>query len=221
AAPLVAELLDRAAGDRGPTRTRRIAALLVGLAILAAGVVALVRPEHLAESDRATLDALALLLPEGGPALATLVGIAAGLLVGAVLRWSWPALVAAVAAGSIGWMTLGVPALEQAMARTASMKPLARAIVQRYPEPTPLVFAGPTIRPLVVYAERTIPSQPPGAPLAPAVAVIAPDAVSTPLARQGRVGPPVLTGEGRIANLARPRVVGADVLPPCVPGAPA
>ena len=94
------------------------------------------------------------------------------------------------------------------------MKPLARAIVERYPLPAPLVFAGPTIRPLVVYAQRTIPSRPPGAPFSPAVAVIAPDAVYAPLARQGRVGPPVLTGEGRIANLARTRVVVADVLPP-------
>ncbi|MFN8545107.1 MAG: glycosyltransferase family 39 protein [Candidatus Binatia bacterium] len=210
AAPLATDLLQQTARRRGLGRARPAA---VGGALLLVGgvLVALTRPDLLSESDRATVDAILPLLPGGARGLATAAGIALGVATGAVLLWSWPALLGAVAAGTIAWMALGTPLVEQATSRRASLREFAEQVGAGWPEPAPLVFLGPTMRPVVVYAGRPIQPAARLRTLAPGTAVIATEAAWERAHDAARLGPAVLAAEGRVANLERAHVVLAEV----------
>src|SRR5439155_22742464 len=104
--------------------------------------------------------------------------------------------------------------LEEQVNRHDSLKAFARAVAARYPPPAELVFYGEPIRSLVVYLGRHVPSvSKPGA-LTPGQGVIATDEAYRALAAAARVGPPLLSAEGRVGNLRRGRIVLAEVISP-------
>jgi len=198
---------------RSPRMSRGAAAACAALAAAAVGVVAwglLGGTAHLARSDRETVEAALAVLPHGASGAAALAGFVTGVLLLPVARRSWAGVLAVVGAGLTGWMALGMPAVATAAARRDSLKPFALEAARRFPSPAPLVFAGPPIRAVVVYAGRPIPSLGRGVPLPAGAGVIATEADWTRLAAAGDVGPPLLRARGRIGNVRRDVVVLAE-----------
>ncbi len=179
-------------------------------AVVAAGLVVLalaVRQLPLSPSDASTLGALAAIAP-GGPAAAVAgVGFIAGVLLVALARRAWAALVTLVAAGTVLWMASGQPALEAAISRRDSLKPFAAAVAARYPPPTPLAFWGEPIRAVAVYVGRPMPALRRREELAPGLALVGSEPGLRALLAAGVVGFPMLSAEGRLGNVARGRVM--------------
>jgi hypothetical protein len=131
------------------------------------------------------------------------------LLVGVACR-AWRAIVGLVVAGGVAWMVAGQPALEQAIARRDTLKPFAAEVATRFPPPAPVVtYAEESIRPLVVYLGRRVPTVHRRDELRPG-AVVTTEATWRRLAAAGLLGPPVATAEGRIGNVERTRIVLAE-----------
>jgi 4-amino-4-deoxy-L-arabinose transferase-like glycosyltransferase len=211
AAPTVLAL----AGERPRSLDRRtVIALAVLVGLLGGAMAAIVGagPGLLSRSDRDTLTALLPLFP-GGAVAATIVGVVAGALTVAVALGAWRPVLAVVLIGSAAWMVAGAPTLEHAISQRDSLKSFAMAVRARYPPPASVSFYGETIRSVAVYLGRVVSTLRQADGIPSGLAVIATEPVHRSLARSHAVGPPLLTAEGRIGNLARGQVVLAEGLP--------
>ena len=210
AAPTISRLLGEPARRMG-TRGLLVlaagvaAALALGAAAAAAGTI------HLSASDRTTLTALVAVTPGGASGAAAIAGFLGGIVLVAVAWRAWAALAAATALLVAAWMFAGVPALEQAVSRSDSLKEFARGVAARRPPPEPLVFYAEPVRAVAVYVGRRVPTVRRPEDVAPGLAVIATEAGFRTLANAGVVGFPLLAGEGRIGSAARGRIVLLDV----------
>jgi 4-amino-4-deoxy-L-arabinose transferase-like glycosyltransferase len=204
AAPAVIELLG--APPRWPG-TRRLIVVLAGvLGIALVGLAA--RDVRLSPSDRDTFEALVRMTPGGHTGLAVGVGLLAGALAGAIAWRAWAALVAITVLGATAWIAFGTPTLEQAVSRRDSLKGFAQAVAERYPPPAPLAFYGGTIRQVAVYLGRPTPNV---RDPTPGSAVIASETASRLLLRTRTLPAPVLSGDGRVGNLAHMRIFLFDI----------
>lgn len=200
---------------QGPARRLDRPGIMAGYAVTlplgglaaAALLVAYARlPSLLSRSDRNTLEAILPLVGGHEAALAVAAGFAIGVVAVAAAWRSWPAIVGLVGAGTLAWMAFGAPVVERAVSTRDSLRGFAAAVALRVPREAPLVFLGPTMRPVVVYLGRVVP--PVGADaVGPGVAVIAAEAAYRGLAAAGSVGPPLVTATGRVGNVERARVV--------------
>ena len=215
AAPTVLRLL------REPTRRLDQRALLVvGAAALAAialaAAVAAGWSPRLSASDRVTVDALLAVVPGRLSGLVAAVGFVAGVLGVALALRAWAALVGVTAAAMVCWMLVGVPALEQERSRRDSLKPFARTVATLRPPPAPLAFWRDTLRPVVVYVGRHVPTLRQRNAVVPGIALIVAEPAWEALSRDGVVGFPLMMGAGRVGNLAVGRVFLLEI----APGAP-
>jgi hypothetical protein len=136
-----------------------------------------------------------------------IAGLAA--LAASAIAWrAWRGLVALVAAASLLWMAVGEPALDVATTRRDTLKPFALEAAARFPPGHGLAFYGATVRPLVVYVGRPIPSlgRRPDR-IVPGQGLIVLEQGYRELAEAGRVGPPLATATGRIGALERATLV--------------
>ena len=124
---------------------------------------------------------------------------------------AWGGLAVLVAVASLAWMVVGEPAMDAATTRRDTLKPFALAAAAHFPAGHPLAFYGATVRTVVVYVGRPIPSleRRPDR-LAPGQGVIALEAAYRALAAAGRVGPPLATATGRVGALERATLVLAE-----------
>ena len=196
--------------------SRRLVAAVVLAALIAVGALA-THPISLSRSDQSNAAAVVRILdgvPGGSRAAVVVAAVLVGTMLVAVVLRAWRVLVALTAAGTIAWMAVGTPALEAQESRLDSLKPFAVLVEARRPPPAELVFYGPPIRSLVVYLGRRVPSIREAGMLAPGQNVIATEDAFRALAVAARVGPPLLSAEGRVGNLGREHVVLAEVIPP-------
>ncbi len=209
-APALVRLL--AVPVRPPRVTRASAAVAAGFAVAAAGgaLVYLGHPEVLSRSDQMTRDAFVTAL--GGTRAAALVIAALASLVAAAIAWrAWRALVGLVVAATVLWMAVGEPALEAATTRRDTLKPFALAAAARFPPGTALAFYGATVRPVVVYVGRPIPSlERRPERIVPGQGIIVFEQGYRALAEAGRVGPPLATATGRVGALERATLLLAE-----------
>jgi len=214
-APGLLDLWQRPAVSRG--RVHRLAAALVVLAALLGVATVATDLVPLSRSDRSTVAAVGSALermPGGSRAAVAVAATVAGAMLVATLLRGWKALVALAAAGTIAWMAEGALAVEEQVNRHDSLKAFAAVVAARYPPPAEVAFYGDPIRSLVVYLGRHVPSvSEPGA-LTPGQGVITTDEAYRVLAAAARVGPPLLSAEGRVGNLRRGRIVLAEVISP-------
>ncbi|HYV56596.1 MAG TPA: glycosyltransferase family 39 protein [Candidatus Nitrosopolaris sp.] len=195
--------------------SHRLVAAVALVAVFGIGVVA-TRSISLSSSDQSNAAVVADIIEKMPGGTRTAVAVAAVLAVTvlvAVTLGAWRVLVALTAAGTIAWMAVGAPALDGQESRRDSLKPFAALVAVRRPPPAELVFYGPTIRPLVVYLGRHIPSIREAGALVAGQNVIATEDAFRTLAVAARVGAPLLSAEGRVGNLGRERVVLAEVIP--------
>jgi len=197
-----------AASAPGALRSRRtaIAAGAVVVAVAAAWL-AFSRPALLSTSDRRTLEALATAAPGGATGVAVAVGFAVGVLATLVVLDARRALVAVAAAGTAAWMGFGVPALERATTARDSLRPFAARVRTLVPAGGRLVFVGEPVRSLVVYLGGRLPGIGRRDALPPGGFVVTRDAEHRALLGERRIGPPLASGEGRLGNLGRGRLV--------------
>jgi 4-amino-4-deoxy-L-arabinose transferase-like glycosyltransferase len=211
AAPAVVALAARPAA--------RPRARALGLAALAAGALALLAWAALADrlplsrSDRVTLAAVVPHLPGGAGGGALGVGLAAGVLLAAAASRAWAAALLLVAAGGAVGTVVVVPRAAEAVAARDSLATFARGAAETFPPPTPLVFYRETIRPVVVYAGRRVPTIVRPERLPAGAGVIATEDGYAELARAGAVGPPLDAAEGRVGNVDRGLAVLAEAIP--------
>jgi hypothetical protein len=128
------------------------------------------------------------------------------------IAWrAWGGLAALVAVASLAWMAVGEPALEAATTRRDTLEPFALAAAAHFAPGHPLAFYGSTVRTVVVYVGRPIPSlaRRPDR-IAPGQGVIALEAAHQALATAGRVGPPLASATGRVGALERATLVLAE-----------
>jgi 4-amino-4-deoxy-L-arabinose transferase-like glycosyltransferase len=209
-APVAAGLLAASASREG--RLQRGAVTLgVAAGALVATWAVVTHPGRLSAADQTLAATLRELLAL--PATGALVGFAIGAGTGAVASWGWRGAVGGVAAATALWMALGVPALEQRTSRRDSLRPLADAILARAPRPA--AFFGPTVRPVVVYVGRPVPSLHRRADaLVPGLLVVADEHDYGALVQRARLGPPLALAKGRSENLTARRLVLAEVPAP-------
>jgi hypothetical protein len=113
-----------------------------------------------------------------------------------------------VGALAIGWFVVGGPAVDAAAPPDASLRTLAREAAIRFPAPAPLAFYGPTVRSIVVYAGRPIPSlERDDTRIAPGMGLLVRTGAYDRLAAAGLVGERLAVGEGQIGNLDRGALV--------------
>jgi 4-amino-4-deoxy-L-arabinose transferase-like glycosyltransferase len=163
----------------------------------------------LSAADRNTLEVVIAAVPGGAPRVVAAGATLAGLVLLLALA-SWRVLLVGVAAGAAVWSVVGAPALEQAVSRRDSLRPFAEAAAQRFPPPAALVFYREPIRPVVVYVGRRVPTLARAEDAAPGSGLIARGNAYRTLADAGLLGAPLASGEGRVGNLARARVVLAE-----------
>ncbi|HJQ84803.1 MAG TPA: glycosyltransferase family 39 protein, partial [Candidatus Binatia bacterium] len=204
AAPTAARLLATPPRRLAPAPLVALGAVVLTLVALAA--VAL-RSDGLplSASDRTTIAALTTVVPPR--AAAALIGFAVGIVAAAVAWRAWAALGVATVAAVAAWMVFGAPALEQAVARRASLKPFAEEVASRYPAPAALRFWGATIRPVALYVGRPVAPVTQRDALADAAAVIATGSAYRRLSAAGALGPAIVTAHGRVGNVAEADVV--------------
>jgi 4-amino-4-deoxy-L-arabinose transferase-like glycosyltransferase len=196
-----------------PLRATRgsIAVAATFVAGAAAGaLVYLTRPAWLSASDQVTREAVLTALG-GARATAALIGLVAGMGAVAIACRAWGGLVALVAGASVAWLVAGEPRLEVATSRRDSLKAFGLEAAARFPPGRPLVFYGATVRPVVVYVGRPVPSlgrHPEN--IAPGQGLIAFEPAYRALAAAGYVGPPLATASGRIGNVERATLVLAE-----------
>ena len=164
----------------------------------------------LSKSDQLTRDAIITALGGVG-ATASVVGIVAGMATVAIACRAWAGLVVIVGAASIVWLVAGEPAMDVAASRSDSLAAFGRAAATRFPPGTPLSFYGPTIRSVVVYVGRPVPSleRRPDR-IGPGDGVIALVPAYQALAKEARVGPPLASGAGLIGNVEHATLVLAE-----------
>jgi len=134
------------------------------------------------------------------------------------LAWrAWAALAGVTAAAMIAWMLLGMPALEQERSRRDSLKPFARTVATLRPPPAPLAFWRDTLRPVVVYVGRHVPTLRRRDGVVPGIALIVTEPAWEELSRDGVVGFPLTTGSGRVGNVAVERVWLLEIAPGAAP----
>ncbi len=207
--PLLARLFSQPARP-GVTRASALAAAaFVALAAAGAGVY-LGYPAVLSGSDQMTRDAF--LRAFGGVrAAAAVIAVVAALAAAAITWRAWRGLIVLVAAASVAWMAFGEPALEAATTRRDTLIPFAREAAARFPPGRSLAFYGATVRPVVVYVGRPIPTlgrRPER--IAPGMGVIVLEPARRALAASGHLGPPLATATGRVGALERATLVLAE-----------
>ena len=209
-APALVQLLSIPV--RGPRVTRTSAAVAVGVAVAAVvgALVYLYHPQVLSDSDQMTRDAFLKAL--GGTSAAAIVICAAGSIAAAAVAWrAWRGLVALIALASILWMAFGDPAMDAATTRRDTLKPFTLEAAARFPPERGLVFYGATVRPIVVYAGRPIPTlQRRPERIVPGQGVIVFRPAYMALAEAGYLGPPLATATGRVGALERATVFLAE-----------
>jgi len=206
-APTVVALARRAA--RRPT-PRNLAGVAGTLLVVSAAALALAGTRVLSRSDRGVLAAVLPLVPGGSAGAAVGLGFALGVLLVAVACRAWRAVIGLVAATQIAWLVVGAPTVEQAIARRDSLRAFGLAVAARYPAPARLAFYPQAMRAAALYIGRPVPIVRRPDQLVPGTAVICTEAAYHALAGDGRLGPPLLTAEGRVGNTARARVVLAE-----------
>lgn len=209
-APTLVRLLETPVLPLRATRASALAA--AGLAV--GGVVGILlylgHPTILSASDQLTRDALLRALGGSRPS-ALILGVLLATVAVAIGCRAWGGLAVLVAVASLAWMVVGEPAMDAATTRRDTLKPFALAAAARFPAGHPLAFYGATVRTVVVYVGRPIPSleRRPDR-LAPGQGVIALEAAYRALAAAGRVGPPLATATGRVGALERATLVLAE-----------
>jgi 4-amino-4-deoxy-L-arabinose transferase-like glycosyltransferase len=216
AAPTVLRLL------REPTRRfDRRAVLVVGAAALGGIALAVAFATgwspRLSPSDRRTVDALLSVVPGGVSGLVGAAGFVAGVLAVALAWRAWAALVGVTAAAMVCWMLVGMPALEQETSRRDSLKPFARTVATLRPPPAPLAFWRDTLRPVVVYVGRPVPTLRHRDAVVPGIGLIVREPDWGALSRDGVVGFPLLVGTGRVGNIAVGQVLLLEIAPGAAP----
>jgi hypothetical protein len=180
---------------------------VLGVVALATGVV------ELSRSDRSTVEALVTLFPGGMRGAVAVAGFLGGTGLVILVCRAWAALVVTTALAVVVWMAIGQPALERAVSRRDSLRPFAETVGRRYPPPASLVFFPDTIRSIVVYAGRRVPTVGRRRDLPPDTAVITTAAPHERLATAGVLGQPLLEATGRTGNVERATVVLAETTP--------
>lgn len=207
AAPFAESLVVDWRGRHSATRASRVAGALVVVAGGAAAAVVLARPQLLSPSDQATLaDVLTAL--RGRAAVGIVVGALLGFVGTAVALRLWGPLVAATGALVVGWFVVGAPAVAAA---TPSFRRFAEAARTTFPGSTDLAFWGLPVRSVVVYVGHPVPSLDRDRDrISPGLGVIATVPAYARLAADGRLGAPIVTGEGQIENVERGKLVLAE-----------
>ncbi len=213
AAPAAWQLLrqpPRRLGERSLAVLAAVVAIAVGVGLWStqAGV------ELLSASDLSRLAALLPLVPGGMSGAVAAVGFLAGVVIVGIAWRAWAALTVATAMASLAWLLVGVPALERAISERDSLKEFAQAVGARYPVPAALGFDRHLVRPVVVYAGRHIPTLRRRDARIPGLALIATEPAYRERMESGVGGPPLLTGTGRVGNVARDSLVLFEVRAP-------
>jgi 4-amino-4-deoxy-L-arabinose transferase-like glycosyltransferase len=208
AAPLAADLATRPIGRPRPTP----ASLALGAGALllggAAAWVMLARPDLLSRSDQARITEFLIAVPGHAGSAALAAGLVVGIVGATVALRLWGPLLGVVGALCIGWFAIGGPAVDAAAPPDGSLRALAREAAARFPAPAPLAFYGPTVRSIVVYAGRPIPSlERDDARITPGLGLLVRTGPYERLAAAGLVGERLAAGEGQIGNLERGALV--------------
>jgi len=220
--PLLVELIENFLVPQRVTRASLAAAAGLVVAVSIAALVYIQHPAVLSESDRLTRDAILRALG-GVEATAALIGIVAGMLAVTIACRAWGGVVILVGAAGLVWLVSGEPALDVATSSRDSLKPFAREAAALFPPGRPLAFYGPTIRPVVVYVGRPLPSlERRPERVEPGHGLIVLEQAYRALAEGGYVGPPLATAAGRIGNVEQATLVLAEgaVRPPQVKSSP-
>jgi 4-amino-4-deoxy-L-arabinose transferase-like glycosyltransferase len=212
--PLLVQLIESFLVPQRVTRASLAAAAGFVVAVSVAALVYIEHPAVLSESDRLTRDAILSALG-GVEATAALIGIVAGMFAVTVACRAWGGVVMLVGSAGLAWLVSGEPALDVATSSRDSLKPFAREAAALFPPGRPLAFYGPTIRPVVVYVGRPVPSldrRREG--IVPGQGVIAFEPAYRTLAEAEILGPPLATTSGRIGNVERATLVLAEARGP-------
>jgi 4-amino-4-deoxy-L-arabinose transferase-like glycosyltransferase len=208
-APLLVGLLR---APLTPLRVTRVSAAAAGafmLLVTAAVLVLVDYPAFLSASDQLTRDAIVTALGGVG-ATAMVMGIVAGMAAVAIACRAWAGLVVLVTAASLAWLVAGEPAMDAATSSSDSLASFGRTAAERFP-PGHLAFYGPTVRPVVVYAGRPLPSlERRPERIRPGDGVIALAPAYQALKNAALVGPPLASAAGRIGNVERATLVLAE-----------
>jgi 4-amino-4-deoxy-L-arabinose transferase-like glycosyltransferase len=209
-APTLARLLAEPVVPLRVTRGSVVGAALFAAGAAVAALVYLGRPAWLSESDQLTRDAILTALGGARP-MAAVIGVVAGMAAVAIACRAWGGLVALVAGASVIWLAAGEPRLEAATSVRDSLKAFGVEAGVRFPPGRPLAFYGASVRPVVVYVGRAVPSldRRPEA-IEPGQGLIAFEPAYRALAEAGYVGPPLATASGRIGNVERATLVLAE-----------
>jgi 4-amino-4-deoxy-L-arabinose transferase-like glycosyltransferase len=78
--------------------------------------------------------------------------------IGAATARCWRVAMGCGAGTIVLWMLVIQPSVESALAARISLKPLGEAVAREVPPDTPVYFFGRPLRPVIVYARRSIPS---------------------------------------------------------------
>jgi len=192
------------------TRASGVAGVVAVLALLGGAWVVLAYPDWLSPADQEIVATVLPMIPGEGNGLAVVAGLAAGVLGVAVACQAWGALAAATFVVTLGWMTIGMPLLEQATTARDSLRSFAEAVATRFPD-RPLAFYARPVRSIVAYVGRPIPALKRRATrIEPGTGVIALEPAHAALAASGYVGPVLATGAGRVGNLERATLVVAE-----------
>jgi len=212
-APALARMLEAPLVPWRVTRASAAAAAAFAVAAAVGTLVYLERPALLSASDRQTREAILLALG-GTAATASAVGLVVGVATVLIACRAWGGLAGLVAVASVVWLAAGEPRLEVATSRLDSMAAFGLEAAAHFPPGHPLAFYGPTVRPVVVYVGRPIPSlERRPERIVPGQGVIALEAAYHTLAMAGYVGPPLAAASGRIGNVERGTLVLAEGVP--------
>ncbi|HKA30476.1 MAG TPA: glycosyltransferase family 39 protein [Candidatus Binatia bacterium] len=210
--PLLVRLVRDFLVPQPVTRASLAASAAFVVAVSVAALVYIEHPTMLSESDRLTRDAILSALG-GVQATAALIGVMAGMLAVVIACRAWGGVAVLVAAASAIWLAAGEPALDVATSGRDSLKAFARQAAALFPPERPLAFYGPTIRPVVVYVGRPVPSlDRRRESIVPGQGVIAFEPAYRKLAGSGVLGPPLATASGRTDNVERKTVVLAEAV---------
>src|SRR5262249_30097934 len=167
-------------------------------------------PAVLSESDQLTRDAL--LTGLGGAGAAAMVaGLVAGMAAVAIACRAWAGLVVLVTGASVVWIAVGEPAMAAGPPSRDWLVTFARTAAERFPPGHPLAFYGPTIRTVVVYVGRPLPSlERRPERIQPGEGLIAFEPAYRKLASAALVGAPLALASGRIGNAERATLVLAE-----------
>jgi hypothetical protein len=168
----------------------------------------LARPDLLSRSDQARIGDILAAVPGHAATVALAGGLIVGMIGATVALRLWGPLLGLVGALAVGWFVVGGPAVDAAAPTDASLRTLAREAATPFPAPEPLAIYGPTVRSVVVYAGRPIPSLARDhARIAPGMGLLVRTGAYDRLAAAGLVGERLAIGEGQIGNLDRGALV--------------